>query len=66
MTANVGGIDKVLRLVIGVALISLFFVAEGNVRAWSLLGVVLLVTGASGFCPLYKLVGINTCKTAQG
>jgi hypothetical protein len=62
MTVNVGGMDRVLRLIVGVALLSLFFVAEGNARAWSLAGVVLLFTSVSGFCPMYKLVGINTCR----
>jgi hypothetical protein len=63
MTVNVGGIDRVLRIIVGVALLSLFFLAQGNARAWSLVGLVVLFTGISGFCPLYRLVGINTCKT---
>jgi hypothetical protein len=63
MTVNVGGIDRVLRIVVGIALLSLFFLAQGNARAWSLAGLVMLFTGVSGFCPLYRLVGINTCKT---
>jgi hypothetical protein len=63
MTVNVGGIDRVLRIVVGIGLLSLFFLAQGNVRAWSLVGLVMLFTGVSGFCPLYRLVGINTCKT---
>ena len=62
MTANVGGVDRVLRIIVGIALLSLFFVAEGNARAWSLAGVVLLFTGLFGFCPVYRMVGINTCK----
>jgi hypothetical protein len=64
MTVNVGGIDRVLRMAVGLALMSLFFVAQGNARAWSLVGLVVLFTGISGFCPLYKLTGINTCKTS--
>ena len=63
MTVNVGGIDRVLRIVVGIALLSLFFLAQGNARAWSLAGVVMLFTGISGTCPVYKLMGINTCKT---
>lgn len=66
MTVNVGGFDKLLRVVVGLALMSLFFLAQGNTRAWSLVGLVILVTGVSGFCPLYKLLGISTSTTSSG
>jgi hypothetical protein len=66
MTVNVGGIDRALRIVVGLALLSLFFVLQGNARSWGLLGVVALFTGISGFCPLYKLIGVNTCTTNKG
>jgi hypothetical protein len=66
MTVNVGGMDRVLRIVGGLALMALFFLLQGDARAWSLVGVVMLFTGLSGFCPLYRLIGINTCSSSQG
>jgi len=60
MKANVGGIDKILRIVIGAALIAWVLLANGPVWAWS--GVVPLATGLFNFCGLYALLGINTCK----
>ena len=45
MTVNVGGIDRILRIVAGLAVLSLFFVLEGNARYWALLGFVPLFTG---------------------
>jgi hypothetical protein len=59
MQANVGGIDKWLRIALGVALIA-WAVMGGPVWAW--IGVVPLATGLFNFCPLYKELGINTCK----
>lgn len=56
---NEGTIDRVLRVVAGLVLISLVFV--GPQTAWGWIGVVPLVTGAIGSCPLYSLLGINTC-----
>lgn len=61
MTSNVGGIDRVLRIVVGLVLLSLIFVLEGNARWWGLIGIVPLATGLMSSCPLYSLVGINTC-----
>jgi hypothetical protein len=61
MKTNVGTIDKVLRIVVGLALLSLFFVLEGQARWWSLVGLVPLLTGVFGICPLYSLLGISTC-----
>jgi hypothetical protein len=59
MQANVGGIDKWLRIVIGLALIA-WAVLGGPVWAW--IGVVPLATGLFNFCPLYVMLGISTCK----
>jgi hypothetical protein len=56
---NVGGIDKTLRIIIGLVLIALVFV--GPQTAWGWVGLVPLVTGLFGFCPLYKILGLNTC-----
>lgn len=60
MQTNVGGIDKVLRVIVGVVLIAL--AATGNIGAWGWLGIVPLATGLMNFCPLYTLLGIKTCK----
>lgn len=57
---NVGTVDRLLRLVAGLALIALVFV--GPQTPWGWIGVVPLLTAAIGFCPAYRLFGINTCK----
>jgi len=60
MKANVGGIDKILRIVVGLALIA-WAILGGPVWAW--IGVVPLATGFINWCPAYTLLGIKTCKT---
>lgn len=60
MKANVGGIDRILRIVLGVVLIAL--AATGTVGAWGWIGVVPLLTGLIKFCPLYPILGMSTCK----
>jgi hypothetical protein len=59
MKLNVGGIDRILRVVVGVVLIAL--AAMGNIGWWGYIGIVPLVTGLFRFCPLYTLLGMNTC-----
>jgi hypothetical protein len=66
MAANVGGIDRTLRIVAGIVLIALYFVLEGPARYVGLLGLVALFTGIFSFCPLYTVLGINTCPTKKG
>jgi hypothetical protein len=68
MKANVGGIDRVLRIVAGLGLLSLVFVLPEPNRWWGLIGIVPIATGFMRFCPLYSLIGINTCpaKSAGG
>lgn len=61
MKPNVGGIDRTLRIVVGLALIGL--AATGTVGLWGWVGVVPLATGAIGWCPPYALFGWNTCAT---
>lgn len=61
MKTNVGTVDKLLRIVVGLALLSLYFVLEGQARWWALVGLVPLFTGVFGVCPLYSLLGISTC-----
>lgn len=63
MHANVGGLDRVLRIVVGVALIAL--AATGIVGAWGYIGVVPLLTGLIGWCPAYLPFGFKTCKTGS-
>jgi hypothetical protein len=58
---NVGGIDRVLRILVGLALISLVFIGPKVIWGW--IGVVPLLTGIFKFCPAYKLIGVNTCPT---
>ena len=63
MITNVGGIDRVLRIVIGAALLIWFFVDQGGgaLHYAKLLGIIPLLTGLVGSCPLYSLLGISTC-----
>ena len=58
MKANVGGIDRILRIVVGLALVA-WALMGGPVWAW--IGAVPLATGLVGFCPVYPLLGMNTC-----
>ncbi len=60
MNANVGGIDRVARIVAGVVLIAL--AATGTIGVWGWIGVVPLATGLSGWCPAYLPFGLSTCK----
>jgi len=62
MTKNVGTIDRVVRVIVGLALLSLLFVVEGGARWFGLIGVVLLLTALAGSCPAYRLFGIRTCR----
>ncbi|GAB4034910.1 MAG: DUF2892 domain-containing protein [Rubrivivax sp.] len=56
---NVGGIDRLLRIVAGLALIGLTL--AGVIGAWGWIGIVPLLTGSLGTCPLYTVLGFNTC-----
>jgi len=60
MTSNVGGIDRMARILIGLVLIGLTL--TGNIGIWGWLCVVPLVTGAIGWCPPYAMFGFNTCS----
>lgn len=59
MKSNVGGMDKILRIVAGVGLIGA--TVAGVLPAWGYIGIVPLATGLMGWCPLYPLLGLNTC-----
>ena len=59
---NVGGIDRILRVILGVALIAGFFMnADASMRWLYLLGIIPLATGLLGTCPLYTILGLSTC-----
>lgn len=60
MSVNVGTIDRVLRIIVGIALISLVFV--GPQTPWGWIGLVPLLTAVVGYCPAYSLLGIRTCS----
>ncbi len=59
MTSNVGGMDRMLRIIVGLVLIALTL--TGTIGAWGWIGVVPLATGALKVCPLYSMLGFNTC-----
>jgi hypothetical protein len=59
MKTNVGGIDRILRIVLGLALIALTL--TGVIGAWGWIGVVPVLTAAMGFCPLYTVLGFSSC-----
>lgn len=61
MIKNVGGIDRVLRVLVGLVLLSLVFV--GPQTPWGWIGIVPLVTGLFGFCPAYGIFRLNSAKS---
>ncbi len=63
MKINEGSMDRSVRVILGVGLLSLTFL--GPQTLWGLVGAVPLLTGLLGNCPLYSLIGINTCSTSQ-
>lgn len=63
LRANEGGMDRLVRVVVGLVLIALVFV--GPQTAWGWLGIVPLTTGLVGFCPVYRLFGLNTCPARR-
>jgi len=62
MFKNVGGVDRAVRIVAGLGILSLAFI--GPQTAWGYLGLVPLVTGLIGWCPAYLPFGIKTCKVS--
>jgi len=56
---NVGGLDRTLRILIGIALIALTL--THHIGLWGWLGLIPLLTGLFGFCPLYKICGCGSC-----
>ncbi len=62
MKANVGTIDRVVRIILGLVLISLVFV--GPQTPWGWLGAIFVVTGFIKWCPLYRILGLKTCSSS--
>jgi uncharacterized membrane protein YfcA len=60
MKANVGSADRIIRIVIGIALIA--GAVSGQIGVWGWIGIVPLATGIFRFCPAYCLLGTNTCE----
>lgn len=63
MNKNVGGLDRTIRVAVGLALIAA--AATGTIGLWGWVGVVPLLTGAMGWCPPYALLGLNTCSVKK-
>lgn len=61
MKSNVGTIDRVIRVILGLGIGSLFFLLEGPAHYLGLIGLIPLLTGIIGSCPLYSLLGLSTC-----
>ena len=59
MKANVGGVDRALRMIVGIVLIGLTL--AGTIGVWGWIGVIPLATGLFRTCPAYSLIGVNTC-----
>lgn len=62
MKKNIGNVDKWVRILLGVILLSLIFLIQNNWRWLGLIGLILLATAFLNFCPLYALLGISTSK----
>ncbi|MGE4295164.1 MAG: DUF2892 domain-containing protein [Campylobacterales bacterium] len=68
MSCNVGGLDRIIRLVVGLVLIVSTLLSAGTSFSWllMLIGIILIATAAIGFCPLYTALKLNTgCKVKQ-
>ncbi|WBE25819.1 YgaP family membrane protein [Denitrificimonas caeni] len=63
MKSNMGSIDRALRIIVGLVLVGLALTS--TVGWWGWLGIIPIVTGVLGNCPLYSVIGVNTCGTKQ-
>jgi hypothetical protein len=62
MSSNVGGIDRILRIVVGIALLVWGFALSNPMNYWGAIGIIPLATALIGWCPLYPLIGFSTKK----
>lgn len=60
MKVNVGGVDRLLRVIAGLVLVGLTLM--GAIGVWGWIGLILIATGVFSYCPAYSLFGIRTCK----
>jgi len=67
MKCNMGKVDRIIRIVIGVLLIAGIFLVSGTLLKvlFGIIGLAMILTAATGFCPLYVPFGISTCKTEK-
>jgi lipoprotein signal peptidase len=63
MKKNIGGVERILRVIVGIGILALAFV--GPKSPWAYLGLLPIVTGAIGWCPPYSLLGISTVKATK-
>lgn len=66
MSTNEGGADRIIRIVLGIALLAFAFMSASPYAWLGYIGIVPLLTGAIGWCPLYTMLGIRTCPMKQG
>ena len=66
MKENVGSVDRVIRIIVGVVLLSLVFLLDGGIRWVGLIGVIPLLTAAVSFCPLYTVLSLNSRSMQKG
>ena len=65
-TTNEGTMDRAIRIIVGAALLAMFFLyPDASWRYWTLLGIVPLITGLVGACPVYTLLGMSTCPVKK-
>jgi DUF2892 family protein len=62
MSVNVGRADQLVRIIAGIGLLSLLFLSNGDIRLLGLIGIAPLATGLVGYCPLYSMLGLSTCR----
>ena len=63
MKKNIGAVERIIRIIAGIGILSLAFV--GPASPWAYLGLVPLATGLIGWCPPYALLGFSTCKASK-
>jgi hypothetical protein len=66
MNKNEGTIDRALRVIVGIALLVFAFTSASSYAWIGYIGIVPLLTGAVGMCPLYSMLGVSTCAVKQG
>ena len=62
MKGNVGNLDQVVRIILGIGILSLFFITQNPLKGLSLIGFIPIFTAVVRWCPIYKLFGISSCS----